>query len=194
MRKFKLRIVIACFTISDFLSITPNIRTAIQSIEVKKHSLFLPILWNRKSFMISPNGIFSIQSFVLLFHINKRRIVFKRIIHVYIQRKVVTKHFPTRRHVYAFPFKISFCEHIVFTWSFSGCRREVKVPLSIKANQICFHWRNPRIIKRFFAHHCLCVAIRKESSTRSATIDLKNLLIFPIILLLRKCYIYKKQY
>ena len=99
----KFGIVVGALRVTDVFSVDPHVGTTINTVEVEEHALAVPVGGKIEVATVASHGIGVYFSAIFLAQFNVGRIVFENVVHIYVDRFVISLHFPARGHVDVVP-------------------------------------------------------------------------------------------
>ena len=99
----KFGIVVGSLRVADVFAVDPHISTTIDAVEVEEHALAVPVGGKIELAAVASHGIGVYFSAIFLAQLDIGRVVFENVVHIHVNRLVISLHFPARGHFNVVP-------------------------------------------------------------------------------------------
>ena len=175
----ELRIVIGPFTITYLLSIYPDIYTTVYTIKMQHYFFSVPSGRYGKFATVWADRIYLNFIGIPFLRLDKRRIIFKRISYIGINRSTISVHFPIRRNRDFLPCRYIIVHFIKVGRPFGRLFHPIELPVPIQGKVIIGIRHFPRFLKSFISFETFNGRIRNVCIVTGFFINPENQFILP---------------
>ena len=173
---------IGSLSISDLLSVHPNIGGTINTIKVEINLSAVPIGGNLDGTAITAYCIGFVDYRITLLTADERWQILERIGHISIDGSAVTLHFHARRNRNGLPRRSVEVRLIKVDWTVFGFRNPIELPLSVQHQPERRVRPKPRFCVSLVGFHLFLAGIEQHSGSSGFFVNAENCFVFPVVL------------
>ena len=176
----KFGIVVGSLRVADVFAVDPHISAAIDAVEVEEHALAVPVGGKIELAAVASHGIGVYLSAILLAQLDIGRVVFENVVHIHVNRLVISLHFPARGHFNVVP-----CCGVVVVLdksgvAFGGIGGVAELPSAVERLHFCGVRIEPGLLEARIGLQCGRIGVRHERGAAGFLVNGEDGFVLPL--------------